>query len=150
MEQPTPSVPFWESVRAWADSMGLLLPQGDGPTGEAARPPVPQSVCDSCPICQGAATLDQVNPDAIAELVSVARDLIGGIGSALASAADQRLAAGEAGDEPGGQGPGGDEPGGDEPSRDQPGGDEPSRDQPGGDEPSRDQPPSADPRASEG
>jgi hypothetical protein len=92
MDQPTPSAPFWDSVRAWADSMGLLFPQQEGPAGEPVRPRVPQSVCDSCPICQGAATLDQVNPDAIAELADVARALIGGIGSALASAAEQRLA----------------------------------------------------------
>lgn len=92
MDQPTPSAPFWDSVRAWADSMGLLLPQEEGPDRDPVRPRVPQSVCDSCPICQGAATLDQVNPDAIAELADVARSLIGGIGSALASAAEQRRA----------------------------------------------------------
>ena len=91
MDQPTPSLPFWDSVRAWADSKGLLLPREEGPAGDPVRPRVPQSVCDSCPICQGAATLDQVNPEAIAELADVARALIGGIGSALASAAEQRM-----------------------------------------------------------
>jgi hypothetical protein len=107
MDQPTPSAPFWDSVRAWADSMGLLLPQEEAPQGGPGRPRVPQSVCDSCPICQGAATLDQVNPDAIAELADVARSLLGGIGSALASAAEQRLSGTPGGDQPGAREPGG-------------------------------------------
>lgn len=91
MDQPTPSVPFWDAVRAWADSAGFLLPQPESSDGRTERPKVPPSVCENCPICQGAATLDQVNPDVISELAEVARTLIGGIGSALASAAEQRV-----------------------------------------------------------
>jgi hypothetical protein len=94
MGQQPQSASFWDEVRAWADSMGLLLPPEAGPEGEPARPRVPQAVCDSCPICQGAATLDQVNPQVVGELADLARGLIGGIGSALATAADQRLASG--------------------------------------------------------
>jgi hypothetical protein len=85
---------LWDTVRAWADSAGLLRPQD--PSGQ--RPPVPQSVCDNCPICQSAATLDQVNPDVIAELSDVARGLLAGVGSALATAAEQRLGSQEASD----------------------------------------------------
>ena len=47
-------------------------------------------MCDSCPICQAAATLDQVNPQVLVDLTEVARSVITGLGSALASAADQR------------------------------------------------------------
>jgi hypothetical protein len=47
-------------------------------------------VCDSCPICQAAATLEQVNPQVLVDLTEVARSVITGLGSALASAADQR------------------------------------------------------------
>ncbi|HEX6886765.1 MAG TPA: hypothetical protein VF143_01565, partial [Candidatus Nanopelagicales bacterium] len=78
---------LWDTVRAWADSAGLLRPQD--PSGQ--RPRVPQSVCDNCPICQSAATLEQVNPEVLAELGEVARSLVAGMGSALASAAEQRL-----------------------------------------------------------
>jgi hypothetical protein len=78
---------LWDTVRAWADSAGLLRPQD--PSGQ--RPRVPQSVCDNCPICQSAATLEQVNPEVLAELGEVARSLVTGMGSALASAAEQRL-----------------------------------------------------------
>jgi hypothetical protein len=79
---------FWDSVRAWADAAGLLLPadQQAGP-----RPTVPRSVCDNCPICQAAATLDQVDPQVIHELADLARGMLLGLGSALSSAADQRL-----------------------------------------------------------
>ena len=94
MDSPTPSVPFWDAVRAWADSAGFLLPQPEAGDGEPERPKVPPSVCENCPICQGAATLDQVNPEVISELAEVARTLIGGLGSALASAAEQRLSPG--------------------------------------------------------
>jgi len=100
MEQPQPSVPFWDAVRAWADAAGLLLPRpqadGDQADGDQAarRPAVPASVCENCPICQGAATLDQVDPRVITELAELARGVLGGIGSALASAAEQRLASG--------------------------------------------------------
>jgi len=78
---------FWDAVRSWADEAGLLLP------ADPADPPrakVPQSVCDSCPICQAAATLDQVNPQVLIDMTEVARSVITGLGSALASAADQR------------------------------------------------------------
>ena len=77
---------FWDGVWAWADSMGVLLPQDD----DVVRPPVPRQVCDACPICQAAAILDQVNPQLLAELTEVARGLVVGLGSALASAAEQR------------------------------------------------------------
>lgn len=87
---------FWDALRTWADSAGLLLPSDDGPR----RPVVPQEVCDSCPICQAAATLDQVNPRVIEEMAVVARNVLAGLGSAMASAADQRssgpVGAGEA------------------------------------------------------
>ena len=95
MEQPQPSVPFWDAVRAWADGAGLLLPQPQAEGDRAApRPAVPASVCENCPICQGAATLEQVDPRGITELAELARGVLGGIGSALASAAEQRLAGG--------------------------------------------------------
>ncbi len=79
---------FWDALRSWADSAGLLLPTPE----PAARPTVPQAVCDSCPICQAAATLDQVNPQVITDMTEMARDLIAGMGSALASAGAQRTA----------------------------------------------------------
>jgi hypothetical protein len=88
-QQPTGS--FWDAIRTWADSVGLLLPEAEAEGAGPARPKVPQSVCDSCPICQGAATLDQVNPQVIADLADVARSILTGMGSALASAAEQRL-----------------------------------------------------------
>jgi hypothetical protein len=90
MDQPSQSLPFWESVRAWADSAGLLLPQESTSEGESVRPPVPPSVCENCPICQGAATLDQINPQVIDELSVLARGVFDGIASALASASEQR------------------------------------------------------------
>lgn len=79
---------FWDALRSWADSAGLLLPAPD----PAQRPTVPQAVCDSCPICQAAATLDQVNPQVITDMSEMARDLVAGLGSALASAGAQRTA----------------------------------------------------------
>jgi hypothetical protein len=95
--QPDPGS-MWGVVRAWADAAGLLFPQDET---QGARPRVPQSVCDNCPICQGAATLDQVNPEAVAELAEMARSILTGMGSALASAAEQRLSAPtSAGDDP--------------------------------------------------
>jgi hypothetical protein len=90
MTQP-PVGSFWDAIRSWADSVGLLLPDAEAEGSGPARPKVPQSVCDSCPICQGAATLDQVNPQVIADLADVARSILAGMGSALASAAEQRL-----------------------------------------------------------
>ncbi len=84
---PSESASFWEAVRSWADSAGLLLPNdSEGPV----RPTVPQSVCDSCPICQAAATVDQVNPQVIADFTEVARSIVLGLGSALAAAAENR------------------------------------------------------------
>ncbi len=78
---------LWDTVRAWADSVGLLLPEDpDRPAREA----VPQEVCDSCPICQAAATADRLNPDAVADLVDMARDVVSGLASAMASAASHR------------------------------------------------------------
>ena len=62
---------------------------------------MPQAVCDSCPICQAAATLDQVNPQVLVDMTEVARSVITGLGSALASAAEQRTGAdGRAGRRP--------------------------------------------------
>ena len=92
MEQP-PGTSIWDAIRGWADAAGLLLPP-DEAAGAAARPRVPASVCDNCPICQAAATLDQVNPEIFTELTDVARNLIGGLGSALAAATEQRLSDG--------------------------------------------------------
>ena len=86
---------FWDAVRSWADEAGLLLPAEDT---DRPRPTVPQSVCDSCPICQAAATLDQVNPQVLIDITEVARSVITGLGSALASAADQRTSDGAADD----------------------------------------------------
>lgn len=79
---------FWDAVRSWADDAGLLLPSDEQ---EPTKPTVPQAVCDSCPICQAAATLDQVNPQVLVDLTEVARSLINGLGSALTSASDQRV-----------------------------------------------------------
>ncbi len=94
MGQPTPGS-FWDAIRSWADSAGLLLPPEE--PDEQKRPHVPESVCDNCPICQGAATLEQVNPEVIAELADVARNVLSGVGSALAAAAEQRLSQASAG-----------------------------------------------------
>ena len=106
---------FWDAVRSWADSAGLLLPPDpetvadSGIPTDPPRPKVPQAVCDSCPICQAAATLDQVNPQVVADLTEVARSVIAGLTSALNSAADQRVQgspAVEPGDEPAPEQPG--------------------------------------------
>jgi hypothetical protein len=78
---------FWDAVRSWADDAGLLLPADPQ---DPPRPKVPQAVCDSCPICQAAATLEQVNPQVLVDITEVARSVITGLGSALTSAADQR------------------------------------------------------------
>ena len=86
---------FWDAVRSWADEAGLLLP---AEPEDPPRPRVPQAVCDSCPICQAAATLDQVNPQVLVDMTEVARSVITGLGSALASAADQRTFGGAASD----------------------------------------------------
>lgn len=88
MAGPQPSG-FWDLVRSWADSAGLLRPLEDPSPG--ARPAVPESVCANCPICQAAATLEQVDPDALGEIADLARGVIAGMGSALASAAEQRI-----------------------------------------------------------
>jgi hypothetical protein len=80
---------LWDAVRSWADSVGLLRSSEGGDA--AARPHVPESVCANCPICQGAATLDQVDTEALAEWAELARGVIAGMGSALASAAEQRI-----------------------------------------------------------
>jgi hypothetical protein len=90
MDEPV-GASIWDAIRGWADAAGLLLPQDEAVGGEPPKPRVPQSVCDNCPICQGAATLDQVNPDVFSELTEVARALISGVGSALSAAAEQRL-----------------------------------------------------------
>jgi hypothetical protein len=82
-----PLASFWDVVRAWADSVGLLRPPED-PT---VPPHVPDAVCASCPICQGAATLDQIDTEALAEWADLARGVVLGLGSALTSAAEQRL-----------------------------------------------------------
>ncbi len=99
---------FWDAVRSWADDAGLLLPS-EGP--DPQRPKVPQEVCDSCPICQAAATLDQVNPQVIVDFTEMARSIFTGLGSALASAAEHRTFTGEDPE----SAAGGDEGDGDEP-----------------------------------
>ena len=86
MAEPTGSI--WDAIRSWADSAGLLRPEDEGTTG---RPAVPEAVCAHCPICQGAATLDQIDTDALAEWADLARGVLSGMGSALASAAEQRI-----------------------------------------------------------
>ncbi len=91
MDRP-PSTSMWDAIRGWADSAGLLLPQDEEAGAGTAKPRVPPGVCENCPICQGAATLEQVNPEIFGELTDVARQLINGMGSALSSAAEQRLA----------------------------------------------------------
>ncbi len=93
MEHPQAGA-FWDAIRSWADSAGLLVPQptqGDPP--RPVRPPVPDSVCAACPICQAAATLDQVNPQLLADLTVVVRSVVEGLATALAAAADHRASA---------------------------------------------------------
>ena len=85
---PSGEPSFWDAVRSWADDAGLLLPQD--PDEVPSKPKVPQAVCDSCPICQGAATLEQVNPELITDLAEMARSVVSGLASAMASASDQR------------------------------------------------------------
>lgn len=80
---------FWDAIRWWASSVGLLTSQGK-PGEVPPRPPVPEGVCASCPICQAAATLEQVDPKVMADLTIVARSVISGLGAALAEAAVQR------------------------------------------------------------
>jgi hypothetical protein len=137
MGQPTPGS-FWDAIRSWADSAGLLLPPEE--PDDQKRPHVPASVCDNCPICQGAATLEQVNPEVIAELADVARNVLSGVGSALAAAAEQRLAQTSTGtrnapfasevDEPTVDGPTAEETTADEPTADEPPAEEPEADEP--------------------
>jgi hypothetical protein len=94
---PAGAPSFWDAVRAWADDMGLLVPPEDDPApadDAPHRPKVPQAVCDSCPICQGAATFEQVNPEILTELADLARSVVTGLASAMASASDQRDRAG--------------------------------------------------------
>lgn len=86
MSGESPASAFWGAVRSWADEAGLLLPQDE----ESTPPKVPPAVCESCPICQGAATLDQVNPDLFTDLADLARNIVSGLASAMASASDQR------------------------------------------------------------
>ena len=85
---PSSEPSFWDAVRAWADDAGLLLPQDLDEV--PSKPKVPQAVCDSCPICQGAATLDQVNPELFTDLAEMARSVVSGLASAMASASDHR------------------------------------------------------------
>lgn len=85
---------FWEAIRTWAEASGLLVPTatadaGD-PTAGRLPPHVPESVCAACPICQAAATLEQVNPQVLADLTAVGRSVLSGIGAALATAAEHR------------------------------------------------------------
>lgn len=83
---------FWDAIRGWADARGLMLPE-NSQQASSSRASVPASVCENCPICQSAATLDQLQPDVMDELTDLARTLIGGVGSALAAAAEQRMSA---------------------------------------------------------
>ena len=89
---------YWDSIRSWADSLGLLTPREERADQEGAedlpRPKVPQAVCDNCPICQGAATVDAMNPLVLHELTEIARSLLAGVGSALGQAAETRIALG--------------------------------------------------------
>ncbi len=93
MDQPQAGA-FWDAIRSWADAVGLLVPQpteGDPP--RPVRPPVPEAVCACCPVCQAAATLDQVNPQLLADLTLVVRSVVEGMATALASAAEERMSA---------------------------------------------------------
>lgn len=78
---------LWDAVRAWAGAAGLLLPPEQT---DPARPEVPQEVCDSCPVCQAAATADQVDPQAVAELAELARGVVAGLVSAMGQASQRR------------------------------------------------------------
>lgn len=91
MVQPQPGT-FWDAIRSWADSAGLLTPQATEGEHVPERPHVPEGVCAACPICQAAATLEQVNPQILADLTVVVRSVLGGMGAALAAAAEQRAA----------------------------------------------------------
>ncbi len=102
---------FWDSVRAWADSAGITVAAAAG-EGPSPPPSVPESVCANCPICQGAATLEQINPAIVEDLTSLAHSLLGGIGSALAVASEQRhrLSESDTGPQSDGSAPEGDSP----------------------------------------
>jgi len=157
MGQPTPGS-FWDAIRSWADSAGLLLPPEE--PDDQKRPHVPASVCDNCPICQGAATLEQVNPEVIAELADVARNVLSGVGSALAAAAEQRLAQTSTGtrnapfaskvDEPTVDVPTAGETTAHEPTAHEPTADEPPAEEPEADEPAVDGPAVEGPTAEPG
>lgn len=88
---------YWDTIRSWADAFGLLNPRDDHSAEDAEEPPrpkVPQAVCDNCPICQGAATVESMNPVALHELAEIARSLLAGVSSALGQAAETRIAVG--------------------------------------------------------
>ncbi|MGB8021161.1 MAG: hypothetical protein WCF04_08040 [Candidatus Nanopelagicales bacterium] len=80
---------FWDAIRWWASSVGLLASKAK-PGEVPPRPPVPEGVCASCPICQAAATLEQVDPKVMSDLTIVARSVMSGLSAALADAAMQR------------------------------------------------------------
>ncbi len=88
---------YWDAIRSWADALGLLNPPDEAAEQSddaQPRPKVPQAVCDNCPICQGAATVDSINPLVLNELTEIARSLIAGVGAALSQAAETRIAVG--------------------------------------------------------
>lgn len=78
---------LWDAVRSWAGAAGMLLPPTEA--GPVPRE-VPRDVCDSCPVCQAAATADQVNAQAVAELAEMARGFVAGLVSAMGQASQQR------------------------------------------------------------
>lgn len=96
--EPTPPASLWDAIRSWADSAGLLAPQHLGPDGRPVPPHVPEGVCAACPICQVAATVDQLNPQILADLTIVVRSVLDGMGAALAAAAMQRTSTRTAGE----------------------------------------------------
>ena len=98
--EPSAPASFWDAIRSWADAAGLLAPQPLGPDGRPLAPHVPEAVCAACPVCQAAATLDQLNPQVLADLGVVLRSVLDGLGAALAAAAVQRTGARTA-DQPG-------------------------------------------------
>jgi hypothetical protein len=79
---------IWDAVRGWAEDRGLVIPNGLGLTAPVE---VPESVCQKCPICQGAAALGQLDPAVLDDVTEVAKTLLGGVGQALSAAAEQRL-----------------------------------------------------------
>lgn len=51
----------------------------------------PDAVCNNCPICQLSVRLAQIDPHVVADLATVARDLVVGLAGSMAAATRDRV-----------------------------------------------------------